>query len=75
MPYIIAGIALIWLLWPIVGGIFRIFFVLFSGVFNTFGKFLLVALAILGIWASLMTGPIGWLIGGIVFIIFLAVKR
>ncbi|WP_379137920.1 hypothetical protein [Paenibacillus sp. sgz500958] len=75
MPYIIAAIAIVWLLWPIVSGILRIIFVLTSGIFNAFGKFLFIILALVGIVAAFMLGPIGWGIGAIVFVLFFAVKR
>ena len=74
MHIIIAVIAIALVALPILTGIIRIIWVLFSGIFHLGGIIFLVVLAIAGIYTVFMTGPIGWGIAFVVFIIFKAVK-
>lgn len=74
MHIVVIILALIWTCWPIVIGIIRIIGVLISGAFTVFGKLLLIAVAIAGMATAIMTGPPGWIIGGIVTLVFMASK-
>lgn len=74
MHIIIAVIALALVAMPILTGIFRIIGVLLSGAFHLGGKLFLIALALAGIYTVFMTGPVGWGIAFVVFLVFKAVK-
>ncbi|MCM3162623.1 MULTISPECIES: hypothetical protein [Metabacillus] len=74
MHIIIIVLAILLTIWPaikIINGIFKIGFALFSGIFNTFGKLLIIGLVLLGI---IMTFPWGMIPGVILFIVLKAVK-
>ena len=74
MHIIIAIIAFLLVGIPILTGILRIIWVLLSGAFHLAGKLFLIILAIAGIYTVFVSGPIGWAIAFVVFIIFKAVK-
>lgn len=74
MHIIIGILAVILLIWPvikIINAIFKICFALFSGIFNMFGKFLIIGLVLVGF---IFTFPWSLIPAAILFLVLKAVK-